>query len=300
MLCSIVIPTRGRPGQLAGCLEALTALEYPRDQFEVIVVDDGGNTAIEPLRRFERSIDLSVISQAHSGPAAARNLGVARARGELLLFIDDDCRPAPSWLQRLVDRATENPGSAVGGRTLNGVERNLFSHASQLIVEVGYAQNNPDPGSASWFACNNLALPASGFRAIGGFDPRFRTAEDSELCDRWRMHGYRMVYALDAVVFHHHALGSRSFCRQHFQNGRGLFHYRSAYRRRRDARARIEPSYYLALAGAALQAERGMRRLGLLACVLLAQAVNAFGFLYEWQRQGRDGRPERSLHATSP
>lgn len=285
MFCSIIIPTRERPAQLAKCLEALAQLDYPRDQFEVIVVDDGGGAALQSLCNCDRSFELTVVGQAHAGPAAARNFGATLARGELLVFIDDDCATTPSWLQRLVDRAIENPGCAVGGRTLNGVAGNLYSEASQLIVEVGYVQNNRDPDAARWFACNNLALPASGFHAIGGYDPRFRTAEDSDLCDRWRMTGFRMVYVPEALLFHHHVLDLVSFCRQHFANGRGLGDFRFAYRKRRGAPRQVEASYYLALVGAALDKGRGISGLGLLLRVVLAQAVNAAGFLYEWQRR---------------
>lgn len=285
MFCSIIIPTRGRPAQLAKCLEALTQLDYPRDQFEVIVVDDGGGTALQSTSNCDRPFELTVVAQAHAGPAAARNFGATLARGELLVFIDDDCATTPSWLKRLVDRAIENPGCAVGGRTLNGVAGNLYSEASQLIVEVGYVQNNSDPDAATWFACNNLAVPASGFHAIGGYDPGFRTAEDSDLCDRWRMRGFRMVYAPEALLFHHHVLDLASFCRQHFGNGRGLGDFRIAYRKRRGAPRQVEASYYRALVGAALDTRRGVSGLGLLLRVVLAQVVNAAGFLYEWQRR---------------
>ena len=95
---SIVIPTYGRPDQLAACLDSLEALDYPRDRFEVIVVDDGSP---QPLPPYGGALRVTLVRQAHAGPAAARNTGAAASRGRWLAFTDDDCRPA-----KIATRAT--------------------------------------------------------------------------------------------------------------------------------------------------------------------------------------------------
>jgi glycosyltransferase involved in cell wall biosynthesis len=78
---SIVIPSYRRPRQLAECLRALSRLEYPRDRFEVIVVDDGGDAPLdEVVAPFGSNLSLTLIRQPNAGPAAARNLGRS-ARG---------------------------------------------------------------------------------------------------------------------------------------------------------------------------------------------------------------------------
>jgi glycosyltransferase involved in cell wall biosynthesis len=80
---SIIIPTYRRPQQLTRCLEAIACLEYPRDEFEVIVVDDGGQTQLDHIVRSftDRRVAVSLLRQPHAGPAAARNAGTERARG---------------------------------------------------------------------------------------------------------------------------------------------------------------------------------------------------------------------------
>lgn len=99
-LFSIIIPTYGRPEQLARCLDAITRLEYPRSAFEVIVVDDGSEMSPEDtVRHFELSIEVKLFIQEHAGPAAARNKGAREAKGQFLAFTDDDCKPSPEWLQ---------------------------------------------------------------------------------------------------------------------------------------------------------------------------------------------------------
>src|SRR5713226_6572342 len=97
---SIIVPTYNHPKQLAACLQSLARLEYPRDRFEVIVVDDGGAAALEAVvAPFKNQIDVMLLRQSHSGPAAARNTGAARAKGEFLAFTGADCTPATNWLQ---------------------------------------------------------------------------------------------------------------------------------------------------------------------------------------------------------
>ncbi len=150
---SIVVPTYGRPRALAACLAALARLTYPRERFEVIVVDDGGDAdlaaAVEPAR--ER-IDLTLLRCRHGGAAAARNRGAERARGRYLAFTDDDCAPEPKWLTALDARLAGFGGAAlVGGRTVNALAANAYVAASQLVVDAGYAHLNADPERARFF-----------------------------------------------------------------------------------------------------------------------------------------------------
>ena len=218
---SIVVPTFERPDQLQECLASLAALDYPRDRYEVIVVDDGGAAAIEPIIAALRpGLDVTLIRQVNAGPAAARNTGAAHAGGQVLAFTDDDCRVDPGWLRGLTDALAAAPGSMVGGQTVNDAS-GIYPAMSQLIVDVVYRHYNRDPMQARFLASNNVAFSADGFREVGGFDPDFRFSEDRDLCDRWRHSGRRIVHTPAALVYHAHRMGARGFCRQHFQYGRG-------------------------------------------------------------------------------
>src|SRR5262245_58451428 len=125
---SVVIPTHNRPRELAGCLRALADLHYPRDRYEVVVVDDGSRAPPEAIvASFRPWLDLVLLSRPHAGPGAARNAGVSRARGEYLAFTDDDCLPDPNWLTALGDRLAGSPGALVGGRTVNALPGNRYA-----------------------------------------------------------------------------------------------------------------------------------------------------------------------------
>src|SRR5215469_495024 len=168
---SIVIPTYNRPAQLAVCLQACARLDYPRDRFEVIVVDDGGTTPLDAVvARFHGMLTIKLLRHENAGPAAARNRGVSEARGEFLAFTDDDCAPESNWLRALASQFGASPDCAVGGQTLNALAHNIYSEASQLLISYLFSYYNAIPRAARFFPSNNLAFPAERFRAIGGFD----------------------------------------------------------------------------------------------------------------------------------
>lgn len=285
---SIVIPTYDRPEQLARCLHAVAALEYPRTSLEVVVVDDGGAEPLDAtLKELAGGPVVRLLRIENAGPAAARNHGSRAAAGEILAFTDDDCSPDPAWLRRLVARWDGTAGQALGGHTVNALVDNVFSATSQLIVDVGYAHKNDDPEEAVFLTTNNLFVPAEGFRTVGGFDPLFLTAEDRDFCDRWLAQGFSLRYVPEAIVYHAHDLTLRSFVRQQFVYGRGAAKYHSAHARRWNRRVTIEPSFYAKLFLAPFKLGKGRRALTQAALLQFWNIVNVAGFFYERARKLR-------------
>src|SRR3954469_24098735 len=133
---SIVIPTYKRRDALARCLKAIESQDFPRDRFELVVVDDGSPVPPADLvASMDRSLDARLVCAPHGGPAAARNTGADLARGRYLVFTDDDCAPRPDWLSS-IDRAI-SAGVAplgVGGRVVNLLTDTIYASASQGIV----------------------------------------------------------------------------------------------------------------------------------------------------------------------
>jgi len=289
---SIVIPTYNRPAQLAVCLQACARLDYPRDRFEVIVVDDGGTTPLdEVVARFHGVLTLKFLRQENAGPAAARNRGAFEARGEFLAFTDDDCSPDPKWLQALAAQSIASPDCAVGGQTLNALTHNLYSTASQLLISYLFSYYNAVPHAARFFPSSNLAFPTKRFRAIGGFDVTYprAAAEDRELCDRWLHQGYRMTYDAEAVVYHAHDLTFRTFLRQHFHYGQGAFCFRQIRARRGRHRVKVEPPvFYLNMLRYPFLTTQGVNALTLMLLLVVTQVANAAGFF--WKRTTGTGR----------
>lgn len=287
---SVIIPTRARPTSLAACLESLSDLDYPRTHFEVIVVDDGGEKPpYEVVRSFTDRLDVVLLTQAHSGPAAARNTGAARAKGLFLAFTDDDCTPAADWLRALAARFAQAKDVAIGGRTINALPDDPYATASQLIVDIVYAYYNADPQRARFVASNNLAVAKDLYQTVRGFDSSFPLAsEDRDFCDRWLYHGHRLTYAPEVVVHHSRPMSLASFCRQHFNYGRGAFRFERARSQRGSGGLVKELGFYRKLPGLISRSFAQLRgRKAVLPGALLAvwQVANAVGFFWEWGSQ---------------
>ncbi len=253
MKASVIVPTRDRPEQLARCVAAIEALDYP--DFEVVVVEDDEGR----------------------GPAATRNAGAALATGELLAFTDDDCEPEPQWLARLAAKVGER--AIAGGRTVSALTDNAYSAASQAINDAVYEHYNSDPAQAGFIASNNLAMPAAAFAELGGFDERFALAagEDRDLCTRWLELGGTIVYEPEAVVRHSHQLSAAGFWRQHYGYGRGTYIQRKL-RAERGEGFELAPSVSSGILSSAARQALAERKPSRLALLGLWQLSNASGF----------------------
>ena len=281
---SIVIPTYNRPQRLAQCLQSIAQLDYPRDRFEVIVVDDGSKTPLdEVVAPLQNQIQLKLLRQANAGPAAARNRGAKAARGKFLAFTDDDCQPLPNWLSQFAASLAITPEAMIGGRTINALGDNPFSTASQELIDYLYEYYNPAKGKKAFFASNNIAMPKSGFESLGGFDVSFplAAAEDRDFCDRWEQK-YPMVYEPQAQINHYHYLSLHSFWRQHFGYGRGAFCFHQLRAQREAKPLEVEPlSFYFDLLAYPFSQEAKHPKLFISSLFFLSQVANVSGFFWE-------------------
>jgi len=281
MRFSIIIPTFNRPVGLNRCLAALARLDYPKNEFEVIAVDDGGEAELEPvIDSYRPAIYLTLLLQPNSGPGAARNHGAAHASGRFLAFIDDDCEPREDWLHALDIAVTRMPDALIGGWVVNGLPHNPNAAASQQIADFLYRHFNRDPARGRFFPSNNIAVAAELYRQVGGFDATFRIAsEDRDLCDRWLWHGLRLVAVPDAAVVHSRNMSFQGFWKQHFQYGRGAFAYATARRLRGGGPVPFEGwRFHLGLILAPLRRSVRPRSFYLSFLILISQVAIVVGY----------------------
>ncbi|MGB7293515.1 MAG: glycosyltransferase [Thermodesulfobacteriota bacterium] len=286
LLFSIIIPTYNRPKEIATCLDSLTGLNYSREKFEAIIVDDGSTLPIdEVIDRFSERLNISLIRKTNNGPASARNKGASMASGKFLAFTDDDCKPDPNWLAGLEDCLSKNSDCIVGGKTLNLLNDNLYSSASQMICELSYNHYNLNHEEASFFCTNNMAVPKARFLKIGGFDESFKTAEDRDFCNRWKNYGFNMIYCPKAIIYHAHELTLTGFIKQHFNYGRGSYGYY-------NKKSLHGPGYFRNLIKFNLNPKnlfiypfskyKGFKGISVVSLILTWQLINALGFTCEF------------------
>lgn len=280
LLFSVVVPTHRRPKALACLLAALAEQTMPANQFEVLVVDDGGNCPKEALHPLQtRGVATSLLHQQQGGPAKARNHGAREARGEYLAFVDDDCLPASNWLIALAVAAERHPEALLGGTVQNDLPEDIFAQATTELMAYLYQYYAAGLGRAPFYTANNMALPRRPFLALGGFDSRLRFGEDRHLCQRWRCSGRHLAAAPEAIVRHGHHLDLADFLRLHFYYGHGS----RAFRRQVDGRLTVpleSPRLYLDIPLHMWGQARGGRRALLAALGLISQAATVAGYLW--------------------
>jgi len=109
----------------------------------------------------------------------------------------------------------------VGGTTHNGLPANVYADAAQLVLNLLSRHDRELVCRERLLPSNNFAFPTEPLRRLGGFDERFRTAEDRELCRRWADAGYALGRVPSAVVEHDPPLDLVRFVRKFFAYGRG-------------------------------------------------------------------------------
>ena len=280
---SLIIPPRGRLQQLRRCLLSLQEQTYPRSAWEVIVVVDGEDKAVcDELAAWSGRLPLTWYWQSHAGCGEARNAGAAHAKGDFLVFTDDDCLFPPDWLSLYAARFQHEPECIVAGRTLNALPHNPFSQSTQDVMDYLLRRYNENPDNAALAIGNNFGVPTRGFQALGGFSLRYfrAAAEDRDLCARWRADGRRMVYATEIVVHHAHELTFASFFRQHMHYGKGAWLLHSSESVRHSGARGIEGfEFYRSM----FRSSAGVRGFALLLVSQLAQTV---GYVSAWRRGG--------------
>ena len=153
---SVIIPVFNRSGPLHQLLDALAKQKFPREDFEVLVCDDGSTediSAVVQTAAETSKLQVTCLRQSWSGPGGARNLGLSHAKGELIAFTDSDCIPAPDWLAAF-DRAFASPDIKIAGGSI------AYRDAEHLSGR-----------------CINF-LNASTLGGAGGADPRSRVHMD--------------------------------------------------------------------------------------------------------------------------
>lgn len=231
MKISIVVITHDKSPWLRGVLRTLEALDFPRDDFEVIVVDDGSSDDTAAfLDRYDPPYRLRPHHRPQGGRAAARNTGCAMAEGEWIVTLDDDCLMPADALGEIWRATREHPRSiflmsidhvavehvpAVLERIEAG-ERDLFAELEDLapddseyaLEELFRRMLRTDMAryAVPWSAAqgSSAAFPAAMFREIGGYDEGFVKygMEDFEFALRAQHAGYGFVALPDVRYFH--------------------------------------------------------------------------------------------------
>ena len=181
---SVIIPTRDRAKLLAICLESLAGQTMPREEFEVLVIDNGStDSTAEVARSFCDRLNMVYVFEPDPGLHSGRHAGVRNARSSLLLFGEDDLEVTPGWVAGAVAALADQSVALAGGNLLPKFEGDVpgwlqlwWSRPAYKgkafgyygILDFGTGRFDVDP---AYVWGGNFAVRKSALEAVGGFHP---------------------------------------------------------------------------------------------------------------------------------
>jgi len=224
-LISVCILAGHGAAALESCLESLRGQLSP-PPFELLI---GGSPSPEAVSLLARHFPAALLCWTEGYlPGAARNSLIEQARGELLLFLDDDVTAPPDLLHGLAQVAADHPDASVfGGPNDTPFDSSRFQAVQGAVlgslmgsgpVSRRYGARHPGPADERWFTLCNLAVRR---RAMLPFASELVCAEENALLAQLRRDGQQMRYEPSLRVFHARRPTLRSFAKQMFKYGRG-------------------------------------------------------------------------------
>ncbi len=216
----VVLNYNGRQ-HLEPCFESLLGLDYPRERFELVMVDNSSVDGSLELIRRAGWVRL-VANDENVGFSAGCNQGAAAAPdAEVLCFLNNDMRVEPRFLRELVAPIARGECAATTAKMLSWDGKRINSAGGAMNfhgigIQKGY-DKKPEPihdvPAKTLFACGGaMAIDARVFADVGGFDEEFFAYyEDVDLGWRLWVLGHEVRYVPSAVCYHHHSSTSRAF-----------------------------------------------------------------------------------------
>ena len=198
---SVIIPVYNDSERLNKCLEALENQTYPKDLYEIVVVDNNSEEDIKSIvKQFNQT---RITHESRRGSYAARNKGISIAKGKIFGFTDSDCIPAADWIEKGVEKLMQTPncGLVAGEVQLffkNPENPTVFEVYDKMnfLRQKHYIERYQFGATANVFTFRDI------FEDVGLFNSELKSGGDSDWGKRVFAAGYKQVYADNVVVAH--------------------------------------------------------------------------------------------------
>ena len=225
-LFTVIVPTYNRRDEINELVLSLAEQVINKDDFEIIIVDDGSTDDTETLvNSFLSNTDLNIrfLKQDHKGPGEARNLGMANALGEYHLFIDSDCIADMQWLQAYKEALKNVHPAGFGGPdkvlpNFSPIQKAIDYSMTSFITTGGIRGHSKKKISKYYPRSFNMGVRADVVKKIGGMN-KLRHGQDIEFSHRIIQTGEPVIKVADAVVYHKRRISIKKFFRQVFNWG---------------------------------------------------------------------------------
>jgi glycosyltransferase involved in cell wall biosynthesis len=207
---SLIICTRDRAAALEKALAAIRYDDMRDAEGELVLVNNGSTDTTQAiLEAFQAAapFPVTLVNEPQPGLGLARNSGLARARGDILVFTDDDCRLQAGFLPLVVRMFRDGRFQYCGGRI-------LLHDPTDAMIAVDYRRSFHLIKPRSFVPAGeiqgaNMIIKREVFDTVGHFDPELGAGrefrcEDAEFIARASMHGFTGAHVPELVVYHHH------------------------------------------------------------------------------------------------
>jgi glycosyltransferase involved in cell wall biosynthesis len=234
---SVVIPTHNRADLLKRVLESYARQGLPLDEYEIVVVDDGSSDGTEDVcRKLRSQLPLSYIQIAHAGSAAAKNSGLAAARGKLIVFSDDDDIADAGLLRAHLVAHAEHPAPTIAilgfGKWHPELTLTPLMHYATEVGQVvsSYPQlRHGDVLDFRYFWVGRISSKRELLLSERGFDERFSALEDIEFGYRLSQRGLQIIFDQRPLSFMARPIDYDGFCLRCERMGAALIQFRGLH-----------------------------------------------------------------------
>jgi GT2 family glycosyltransferase len=203
MIVSVIIPVYRDDQRVNKCLEALNLQTYPKEKFEVILVNNDPDGQINIYT--DHSLNLIVVSENKVGSYAARNKGIITAKGEITAFTDSDAIPEISWIEKGVSsmRLEKGKRTILAGKVqLTYKDPGKLTLAECYEKYFGFPHQRNASLNLSVMVAGNVFIFSDSFTRIGLFNSNLTSGGDTEFSNRATSNGYTIKYNPHCIVFH--------------------------------------------------------------------------------------------------
>jgi glycosyltransferase involved in cell wall biosynthesis len=196
-MVSVVIPAFNAGERITRLLDSLESQQYPRERYEIIVVDNGSQD--DTRERVAKYPVLLLSETRRQNPGSARNTGVRQAKGEVIAFIDADCIATPGWIAEAVKVIQTQKADLVAGNIhwLYSAHRG----AAEIFDSLVHLRNDIHARENNTAVTANLVVWSTVFKKTGLFS-EWKAGEDYSFCVRAAAAGFRMVFGPAVLVLH--------------------------------------------------------------------------------------------------
>ncbi|MDX9701936.1 MAG: glycosyltransferase [Candidatus Auribacterota bacterium] len=220
---SVVVPAYNSAAMMELCLAALLAQTYPKNMYEIIIVDNKSTDSTADI--IKKYPVIYLLEADRQSPYAARNKGIMHAKGEIVAFTDSDCVADEHWIEKAVERFRDPAVIGVGGRIRGYKPRRyieIYQEKRRMFNQQATLSPERIAKKTAAIATNNAFYRKYILEKVGYFDCTIFGGGDFDLTYRIQAQtDGKLVYADDSVIYHKHASSIRKLWEQYSRYGYG-------------------------------------------------------------------------------